>query len=151
MSFLKGALEAATRTHLTVDKGNCVESFTRDANSKGFEKVQEGLQHLVFAADTFNVRFSYSRSEFNPANRDIQLYDDWNGRAYPAMVHGKCVGGQVTWSQSGQVLAHELEHAFNVGFRREPYGLNRSAEEARAMIWENTYNAANGLTPRCGY
>ncbi len=151
VSFLKGALEAATRTHLTVDKGNCVESFTRDANSKGFEKVQEGLQHLVFAADTFNVRFSYSRSEFNPANRDIQLYDDWNGRAYPAMVHGKCVGGQVTWSQPGQVLAHELEHAFNVGFRREPYGLNRSAEEARAMIWENTYNAANGLTPRCGY
>jgi len=149
---LKTALERATNTSITL-KGNCIQSYSAARGSKGFENIQEGLGALVESLDEYTVTYSRISSEYDPVTKSVQLFQDWKAYAYPALVKGVCKQEAVEWQEPGQIIAHELNHAYRIGLHDAPYITrhDRAHEEQQAMIWENTYNAAHQLPGRCAY
>jgi len=123
VNSLKAGLQGATHSAITLGRvngrDNCVTKFTPDAHSEAFADIQQAFTALVGSPDTYSVSYSYAYPEYDPSTRTMWLLDNWNGLSYRSLMGSTCTGG-TTYSQPGQILAHELSHAFSIGIHGAP-------------------------------
>lgn len=151
MSELKKGTEDATGTRITLDRDNCVGSYT-PTGEKGFDEIQSRFGLMVASKTEFGVEFGDPRELFYSKFDDLQntaliLRGDFEGGFYPTGNRFTCAmfGGLGSANQTlGGLIAHELiGHGAGVAIG------DRAALQPEAIRIENLYHAARNQRPRC--